>query len=282
VIGVVLSAFLTDRCDRLKGSSKTLRKVISMLKTYSGQFRYPWLEVEELREVNQIVNHLEYIDQVAVRRVSPLTIKIISKIINSPVVLTEIKTMIAVAHDSLARGGEICSGLRAVDLTWTENKRQVTIALPRSKCHRKGGSQFLTIQDYGKTSGVRLLKRHFIKHNLWLHSSRYVFPSVLRGRLDWSRPMSTAQFRSSIKHAVSSVGLDPFLFGGHSARAGGATDLFNAKVSYPVIKKMGRWKSETGMIYYRDEDEVARAVTNGFALLSKPPKTKSKAVRAST
>ena len=47
--------------------------------------------------------------------------------------------------------------------------------------------------------------------------------------------MSTAQFRSYIKLAVQSIGLDPSRFAGHSLRAGGATDLFNANVAYPII-----------------------------------------------
>jgi hypothetical protein len=40
---------------------------------------------------------------------------------------------------------------------------------------------------------------------------------------------------------------------GHSFRAGGATDLFNAGVPYQVIQKQGRWKSAAVLVYFKSE-----------------------------
>jgi integrase len=76
--------------------------------------------------------------------------------------------------------------------------------------------------------------------------------------------MSTSQLRSRIKGAISAIGRDSTRFGGHSLRAGGATDLFRARVPYPSIKKFGRWKSDTALIYYRDEDKISNEATKGF------------------
>jgi hypothetical protein len=59
---------------------------------------------------------------------------------------------------------------------------------------------------------------------------------------------------------VSLIGLDKALYSGHSLRAGGATDLFVAKVPYPIIKKAGKWRSDAALIYHRDEDDVAKVV----------------------
>jgi len=76
--------------------------------------------------------------------------------------------------------------------------------------------------------------------------------------------MSTSQLRSRIKGAINAIGRDPTRFGGHSLRAGGATDLIRARVPYPSIKKFGRWKSDTALIYYRDEDKISNEATKGF------------------
>lgn len=65
------------------------------------------------------------------------------------------------------------------------------------------------------------------------------------------------------------IGLNPELYSGHSLRAGGATDLFVAKVPYPIIKKAGRWKSDAALLYYRDEEDVAQVVTKAFEMLGK-------------
>jgi integrase len=81
--------------------------------------------------------------------------------------------------------------------------------------------------------------------------------------------MSGNYFRKAIKQPVVSVGLDPRQFSGHSLRSGGATDLFEARVAYHIIKKMGRWKLEAAIRYYRCEDDVIRAVKKAFSRMSK-------------
>jgi hypothetical protein len=58
--------------------------------------------------------------------------------------------------------------------------------------------------------------------------------------------------------------LDPRQYSGHSFRAGGATDLFTARVPYNIIKKFGRWKSDAAMKYYRDELDISNSVASAF------------------
>jgi hypothetical protein len=38
-------------------------------------------------------------------------------------------------------------------------------------------------------------------------------------------------------------------------------------VPYGVIKKMGRWRSNCFLIYFRDDEHVARHAASGFARL---------------
>ena len=61
------------------------------------------------------------------------------------------------------------------------------------------------------------------------------------------------------------IGENPDNYAGHSFRAGGATELFNRRVPYPIIKKFGRWKSDSALDYYRDEDETGKAVAKAFS-----------------
>ena len=52
-------------------------------------------------------------------------------------------------------------------------------------------------------------------------------------------------------------------------RAGGATDLFIARVPYFLIKRMGRWKSDAAMLYYRCDEDLFKAVEGVFDGLAK-------------
>ena len=262
-----LAAFLVVRCGEIQGSAKSLRSWVSKLKSYSRLLGLPWLDDGEAAEVNLVLQHLEFFDQNPVRRVRPLTLDLLGQIQDCAAVLDLDKTMMSVGHDSLMRGGELCSGLRVQDLIWSANRRAVTITLSRSKCHRKGGPQTITIRDYGSYSGARLLRKHMYRHNLWQQPTSFLFPSFKNKKLDWNCCRPTSQLRYAIKRAVRLIGLNPDFYSGHSLRAGGATDLFRANVSYANIKKFGRWKSDAALIYYRDEDAVAEAAALGFASL---------------
>jgi Phage integrase family len=260
-----LSAFVVYRCKELNGSAKTIKAFISKVKRYSSQYRYPWLDTEELLELGRIVNHLEYLDVMPTRRVDPIVIELLQEILKSPLVDDITKMVMVVGHDSLQRGGELCSGYQVSEFRWSWDYLNVTMVLQRSKCNRKGGPQLITIHDYGITSGARLLRNHFNRFNLWGRSDALVFPSYIPfGKYDFNKTMSTSQLRSRIKGAINAIGRDSTRFGGHSLRAGGATDLFRARVPYPSIKKFGRWKSDTALIYYRDEDKISNEATKGF------------------
>jgi hypothetical protein len=79
--------------------------------------------------------------------------------------------------------------------------------------------------------------------------------------LDW--------LRHRIKEAVAQLGLDPKRYSGHSMRAGGATDLFVARVPYFIIKRMGRWTSDAAMVYYRAEEDVRHSVRGAFSKMAR-------------
>ena len=80
--------------------------------------------------------------------------------------------------------------------------------------------------------------------------------------------MPYVSFVRNIKKACSTAGYDSQFYAGHSLRAGGATDLFVARVPDHIIKKAGRWKSDAAL-YYRSESDVCNAVKQGFGLIAK-------------
>jgi integrase len=100
-------------------------------------------------------------------------------------------------------------------------------------------------------------------NNLDQNPGALLFPSLRSSKSS----VSHSWFRKALKHAVTDLGLDPSKFSGHSLRAGGATDLFVARTPYAIIQKMGRWKSNCFLIYFRDDEHVAFHAAAGFARL---------------
>ena len=78
---------------------------------------------------------------------------------------------------------------------------------------------------------------------------------------------------SRIKLVAQHLGLPADDYSGHSLRAGGATDLFIARVLYLIIKQMGRWSSDAATVYYRHDEDVIREVSTAFQLVANPTPT---------
>jgi len=103
---------------------------------------------------------------------------------------------------------------------------------------------------------------------------RVLFPAnngkvrVVR-KLNWTKTLSLGWLRAGVKRGVRLIGLDHKEFSAHSLRAGGATDLFSYKVPYYIIKKMGRWTSDSAMLYFRNDEEVHEAVFSAFRHIRK-------------
>ena len=106
-----------------------------------------------------------------------------------------------------------------------------------------------------------------------LHHSRTVclFPKRLSAtRFDWGQSISYDSLVSRVKGATQSIGLPDEDYSGHSLRAGGATDLFVARVPYYSIQRMGRWTSDASLVYYRHEEDFLRAVSTAFQYVANP------------
>ena len=262
-----LGSFIVDKVRRLQGSAKSARRWLNNLRAYSVRNRYVWLDVSDENNINRIIKELEFMDSFPTKRMQPLTKDINLAIIDHQSVPDLAKTYITVGRESIMRGGELFSGLRRKDFTWSLKRDRVTIHLFRSKANRKGDGEFITLIDYGEKSSVSLLKKHFDSYTLWsAPQNKIIFPAYTKTKgLDWNKSVSVRQLRLMIRECLRTIGIDGNKFGAHSLRAGGATDLFRAGVYYPTIKKFGRWKSDSALLYFRDQEKTVETVMEAFA-----------------
>jgi len=176
-----------------------------------------------------------------------------------------IAVLLVTGHDGLLRTVELLSSRKIADVIWNVDKTAFRIKFRRSKTYLEGEGFEVPFSDYGEWSAVRLMKRWFDLNGLWDKYEHHIFPAKdCHGRFDFSETVSASTFRRKLKEQVHAVGLDPRLYSGHSLRAGGATDLFMARVPYYLIKKMGRWKSDAAMMYHRDDEDMEKAVYMAF------------------
>jgi hypothetical protein len=160
-------------------------------------------------------------DSFPTKRMQPLTKDINVAIIDHQSVPDLAKTYITVGRESIMRGGELCSGLRRKDFTWSLKRDRVTIHLFRSKENRKGDGKFITLKnyanliDYGEKSSVSLLKKHFDSYTLWnAQQNKIIFPAYTKTKgLDWKKSGSVRQLRLMIRECLRTIGMDGNKFG---------------------------------------------------------------------
>ena len=83
-----------------------------------------------------------------------------------------------------------------------------------------------------------------------------------------SRELTAADMNRAIKHAVGALrletnGLTPAHVGSHSLRAGGAMAMYLNGVPHDTIRKMGRWTSDTFLMYVHEQ---ISAISAGVSL----------------
>jgi hypothetical protein len=264
--------FVVDYVEKNKGSTRSVDLVIGYFKRFCKLENVEFLCERDSYKLKLLVQQLKFEDVSGPIRKSPLTLNYLLDIVqqsnlNNVVDLIGL-TMMFLGHDGLLRSGEICSQLTTDDIVWSPDKSSFVLRLQRSKANRTGASEYVTyLERKDCWSAVRLLRMYFDKFKLWHAHGSVLFPKVRYNNITWSVHCHLTWFRRFIKKSVKLIGLDPKRFSGHSLRAGGATDLFVARVPYPFIKKFGRWKSDAALIYYRDEDNLAMVVSNAFIMI---------------
>ena len=107
---------------------------------------------------------------------------------------------------------------------------------------------------------IRLLQIYqHLHHEVWLISENYLFVSYSlvgsssrsRSILDASKPLTTSWLSNVLKELSLELDFCDILRC-HSLRSGFACALLLAGISLPEIQKLGRWSSDTYLIYLRD------------------------------
>jgi hypothetical protein len=209
------------------------------------------------------------------RKKRPLQLQTLSVILLQMDLSTQLKLYLAVlimtAHDGLLRVSELLSDLKVADLLWTSGCSGFKIHLRRSKQGRSGPGVYIAFNNYGNISAVKLMIKWYEFNNLWNSPEKRIFPRRTKGRqLSFSATAPKGWFRSKLKELVKRVGLHAPSYSTHSLRAGGATDLFVARVPYYIIKKMGRWTFDVAIENFRNEDNVEEEVHKAFSGLVSP------------
>ena len=264
-----IAGFCCQHVANNKGSTKSLDNVVSALRTSCRMMKLKWLSEDSHYQLRSVLKVLKFQDLSASKQKRPIQLEMLKKMLGGLDLSKRANLLIAVmlmtGHDGLLRTAELLSGRKVIDLIWNSDRTTFRINFYRSKTYLEGEGFSVPFSDYGEYSAVSLMRRWFDMNNLWHKHEYHLFPTMDRhGRMDFNTTVSANSFRKKLKKKVEAVGLDPTFYSGHSLRAGGATDLFLARVPYYLIKKMRRWKSDAAMKYHRDDEDMERAVCLAF------------------
>ena len=179
--------------------------------------------------------------------------------------------LLYVGHDGLLRAGEITSGLLTTDVLWAPDRTALSLRFTLSKTCFTDPVFLVQFRDRPTPNAVSLMRVWW--DLMGLHHSRTVclFPKRLSvTRFNLSQSISYDSLVIRVKSAAKNIGLPAEDYSSHSLRAGGATDLFVARVSHYIIQRMGRWASDAALVYYRHEEDVLCAISTAFWYVANP------------
>jgi len=222
--------------------------------------------------IKKVIKQLEFEDRAGVKQACPLRLVHLLQLFKNQE-MTDHELLFAaiatVGHCGMLRTANLTDGLKVEDVHWALDRTSFTLTIHRSKTERKGGPRYLLFRKNGhsKACPVVLMNKWFNRMNLWDCKDYSLFPSITRYGFNFNKSISGDWIRKKIKLAVSSIGLNPAEYSGHSLRSGGATDLFAAGVPFYAIKKRGHWSSDAALLYYRDSLSADVMVFKAFTQL---------------
>lgn len=250
--------FLIQYCQRFGHTARSIPSILSHLKRAArerGHF-VPLSEADAYR-LSDVIRGLQKHDRSAPLRKLPIT----HQVLQSMQVCANMRnlrhfqciTMCRVAHDALLRGIELES-LLSGHLTWSDDRRQVTLTIHLSKANKSGPPEKITLTDYGPSSAVSWL-RHYTDLMGFPHrpGTLPLWPLIdhSTGIVTWATRTTRQQFVALVRTILHEAGYPPARYSGHSFRSGGATDLWASNQCRPqTIKLFGRWKSEAFLVVH--------------------------------
>lgn len=286
-----VSCFLVWFVEKQKGRTASVRGKLSQLRCASREFNSgrELLTMSDELEVAKIVKVLMFHDWSEVRRMEPITTKVLAELAtvraSGSVVDLLILMLYTVPQNGLLRSGELVSKLkgRAVE---RRDGGGFGVRLGRTKTSRTGRGpkvEFFRHPGGGAMSAVALEKEWRKRTGRGASSpDDYWLPELVwcKGEpvdIDWSKSITKRSLVAVLRLDIARVGRDPLRYGGHSFRAGGATDLFaSGLMTHAEVMSFGRWKTlAAALIYFRADLAAARKSARVFGhLASQIPRQK--------
>jgi len=206
-----VAGFVCSLAQERGGSTKSLEMVLTALRARMAERGEAWLSSHAATRLRKLMGHMQYLDTKPRNRKQALQLKHLhamytGKDLFDPRVLEEALIMY-MGHDGLFRAGELMSGFKVSDVTWSLDHSQFTVVLDRSKANRKGDGESVTICDYEGRSAVKLMIQWFGVMGLWDKPDAHIFPSRRGKAWLWDRTLSTDWLRDAIKSRVVTLGL---------------------------------------------------------------------------
>ena len=183
---------------------------------------------------------------------APLTADLLNKVIENVSQTSSLRqvrnaTILALAHNVLLRHDEV-SHLSCAHIS--EKKDHFVIRIISSKTDTlRNGKDVILAKSSGVHSISSLLERYLKLAGLSLGSNHFLFCPLNGNGLVVNKKLSYSSYRQILKESVESIGADPSLYGFHSCRSGGATDLASQVSSYELLNA-GRWKDPRSLRHY--------------------------------
>lgn len=264
-----VAGFLCSFVEKMKGSTKSIRNMLSALRTYERKCGRHWISDQDQYKLERFVRQLEYLDLVPVKRSRPATLEVITQVKsvlrrNRPADQLFYLTMLLL-HNGMLRSSELMS-VKLKDVEWNHKDGYFIMSVNRTKTHRSGGPQEVYYSDYKGDSAFKALRKWLTSYGHLYCTDSYLIPRTeVSGKINVNSKQVSGEWTKILQGHFQRAGFAPSYFTGHSFRAGGATDLFAASIPIHDIQKLGRWTSMAVMVYNRQAPrDVARKASRAF------------------
>ena len=207
-------------------------------------------------------------------RKEPITadmLKAMVESVGSDPSLTEVRllAMCLIAFAGFLRCDELIK-LKCSDITTNSESMVINVASSKTDQYREGSS-LIVARTRTETCPVSMLEKYFAMGGLCHTSHAKVFRGITKTKtgekLQKSGGLSYSRAREILLEKIKAMGWDPSQFGMLRLRAGGATAAANAGVPDRLVKRHGRWRSETAKDgYVKDSMEKRLEVSKHLGL----------------
>lgn len=266
-----VACFLSAYCDSIQ-SVQSLDNAHSALRTGQRELcSVEWTKPQEAY-MAMVKRGLRKKYRRPVHRKRPITLDVLVDLIReldvTQVNNLQYAAMMFLAHDACLRLKELLA-LRWSDIEWILDAdgepTGLKVVIRVSKARYEEAAETLELASYDvegmSLSAIRWLcvymhEEAVLKRQGGVEEA-FLFPNVRATTAQTPVPRET--FVEWVKARLLSAGYTTTEFGGHSFRAGGATDLHTGKAPEVIARMLGRWRSREAYLIYIRLDPSKRA-----------------------